>query len=268
MLAKKPCQGLTDADKAKLRAALLEMDRQVQAAQLWVGPGAEGQGALRLAMVLDCKSAGAVRKAAADAVAVAAKIIAISEDPKAKQITVTHQADAETLGDRKVDLVSLTAAADDAKGILKSLLAAEKLQVRIAQADDKTLVLALGGGKALLESLLKAAAGGKAEFQKSEAVAKALGRLPAKSLAVGLIHARNVQAIVKAVRIAGGGKPLAGDMKCETPFALGVYVDGADVGVTIHLPSDAIKEVIQTVMAIMMQQMMEQMQMEQIQVEP
>jgi hypothetical protein len=214
---------------------------------------------LRLALVLDCKSAGAVRKAAADAVGVAAKIVAVSEDPKAKQITVTHQAGAETVGQRKVDVVTLAAAGEDAKGFLKGLLAAEKLQVRIAQSDEKTLVLALGGGKALLESALQAAAGGKAELQKSEAVAEALGRLPAKSLAVALIHARNVQAIVKAVRVAGGGKPLAGDMKCETPFALGVYVDGADVGVTIHLPSDAIKEVIQTVMAIMMQRMMEQM---------
>jgi len=258
MLARAPMRDLPAKEKARMRAAMMALHEQLRGVQLWVGPAGEGEGALRVACVLECLSAEKLRAVIADAVEGVVQTMKLHKAAGAEKLTLAYRPAAETLAGRKVDLIRIAAAGKDAREGLKRIVGSDRPAVMIVEADAKTLVMTLGGGKDFLAAALKAAGGGTLHANPS--VAKALAGLHKRPMAVGVVNAKNVQAIIKAVRAAAGEKPVPVEITSEAPFAGAVFVEGTDACLRMHLPADTVKEVVQVVVALMMQKMMEAMQ--------
>ncbi len=263
--AEKPFKDLPEEVKAKLRRVSRTMDEQIRGLQLWVGPSSGGAGALRVACVIECGSAGEVRRALADGVAAAGHLIReMGQSEGLKNVSLAYKRAAVALARQEADAIDVDSSkmSESGRKELKALLGEGNARLLIAQADEKTLVVTLGGGKAFLAAAVRTAAGSAGKLYEDPALAKSLAGLPAKPLAVGFVNARNIQAIIKAVRAAGGRKPVPFEIKSERPFAGALYIKGTEAGLTLDLPADTLSQVVQAVTALIAQQVWEDIKQE------
>ncbi len=264
-MAMEPFKSLSAEAKAKFRNLALAANEQVEGMQLYVGQNATGTSQLAMAAVWECKSAQKMRELLPDAVALAMDVISSSQDPNVKKIAVKYSKDAESLGERKLDVISLeipglAEAPEEARVIMKKVLGDDKLRLLVASADERVLVTSLGGGKEFLAAALKTAVGG-GKLADDPGVVKSLKMLPERRLGVGVFSVPNLMSLImsaiKEVAAAEGGQPppINLQMPPSPPLAASVGIEGRDVTLNGFVPVETVAAVVKMVTGAMMMQM-------------
>ena len=248
-LASGPAAKLPAASKARYRKARLELDRRIQAVQLQLSFTAGADGKLRAVCVLACDSAEKVRQLVGELVGLAEEA-AKAAGPGPRRARVRFQAGAATVGQRKADAIIVDLPEADAK-VIRALHGSAPLRVLLAEADGSTLVMTFGGGERFLAEALRTAAGRAGKLAGSPGVAKAMAMLPPGALGVGLLNARNLQALIKAARTAAGGQAVAVTIDTDVPFAGALHVAGGDLQLSVRLPIETVREVMKVVSALL-----------------
>ena len=241
---------------AKLKQMAGEFDGQVDGVQLYLGGVTSGEGQIGVAYVLECKSAAKVRELLPDYIALVSEIYQAMDDENINQIALKYHKGLETIDDRKVDVISIDhpklasmEVSDQTK--LRAVLGEDKIRLLVAQADAKTLVLTLGGGKSFLAAAL-GAAGGTGKLAADPATAKSLKMLPTRRMAVGLLNVGNVIKVIKSVSMALGEEPPPINIQAPEPIAGSISVEKSDVQIVCYIPSDTVKNVMAGFMMMMM----------------
>ncbi len=243
--------GLSEENKAKLRKLAGDFQGLVDGVQVCVGGSAGGEGQIALAYVLECTSAEKVRALLPEYIESVGEIYKAMEDPNIKKVVLKYHKGLETVagGLAKVDVISvghpaLDELGEDDRAQLKAILGADKLQIMVAEADKKTLVLTLGGGKGFLTAALKTAAGSSGKIGADAGAAKALAMLPKNRMAVGLLNVGNIFKLVKKIAVALGEEPPPLEIDAPVPLAGSMSIDKNDVSMVGYIPTQTVKNVI------------------------
>lgn len=257
MLAGEPFAGLSADAKAKLRGVMLGAEEQIESVQLYLGGITSGSGQVGAVYVLECKSAEAVKALLADVVTVANEVVLTAEDENIKKLSVRYHQALETVGGKKVDVIDIdhpeiSSMEEDDRDKMKAILGEDKVRLLIASADAKTLVITLGGSKALLAEAMKTACG-TGTLQTDPGVAKSLAMLPKQRMGVGLLNIGNIFKVIKNISAAvGEPPPPIPPIAAEEPFAGSISIQGVDMSFTGYLPTKTVGEIAKTVMGMFM----------------
>ncbi len=252
-----PFKDLSAEAKAKMTKVLLDLDEQIESTQFYLGGITTGTGQVGAVCVLECKSADKVKALLADGVAVANEVIQAVKDEDVKQVTVKYHKALEAVGSGKVDVIDIShpellTMEEDDRNKMKTILGEDKVRLLIASADAKTLVVTLGGSKALLAEAMKTARG-TGTLHTDPGVAKTLAKLPKNRMGVGLLNIGNIFKVIKNISAAiGEDPPPIPPIVAEEPFAGSISIEGADVSVVGYLPTKTVGEIVRTFMGMMM----------------
>jgi hypothetical protein len=253
-------RGLSAENKAKLRKVMLGMKEQVESMQVFAGGINPGGGQVGMAVVMECKSAENVRALLADAVGVASEVIKATEEPDLKALSLKYQKGIDALGTSKLDVISIEHPAleeipEEALVAFKTVLGEEKFRLYVAQADEKTVVITMGGRKDFLASALKAAAG-TGQLPLEASVAKALAMMPKQRTAAAVFSVRNltelIMGIIKDVTAAIGQQPPPFQLavKSPAPVAMAGGIQKTDISMAVYVPIEPIRELVQMFMQL------------------
>jgi len=208
--------------------------------------------------VLQCKSAAKVRAMMAEYTAVVNDLYRAGPEP-INQLALTYATAAEVVsgGEAKVDLIridhpELMAMDEDDRAKLTTILGEGEMVVRLAQADEKTLVLTFGGSKGFLASATKEAAGGEGKLAKDPNLAKSLATLPKNRVAVMALNLGNVFKVIQQVSKAINEPAPPINIDAPEPLVASVSVEKADVVIAGYIPMSTIKAVAGAWMGMMM----------------
>ena len=164
-----------------------------------------GSGAMGVAIVFACDDAEKLRSLMAENMKLQQTIMAAAfPDAEGKAVwSFTHTKDAATIEGVAVDridipLVGMDEGQPEVRQQIEALFGSGELSLLIAAANDKTLVMTLGGGEAMMGQALKVAAGG-GTIGSSKAVAAALADVPTDAMFVGVFSLKNFGAFVQTV---------------------------------------------------------------------
>ncbi|MBK8270434.1 MAG: hypothetical protein IPK83_19920 [Planctomycetes bacterium] len=147
-----------------------------------------------------------------------------------------HKADAESIGDAKVDTVSLKVQEmadktemdeDDMKSF--ETIMGKEVVFRFGAADSKHVVLTFGGGKARHETACKAAMGGSSgSLSADKGISAVSSNLPSPRSAEFYIAIDNIMQVAKAVaKVAGEEEEIPFDVPTlDAPIAISTVQDG------------------------------------------
>jgi len=249
-LAGPPYKDLPADARDKLRKAAVALDEQVKAVQLYFGPISSP---MRLAYVVRCESSAKARGQFAEIMSVAVQAAEAGTDKRLEGVTLKYEPNAAKVAGREADVFTMTPtkAGEAQRKRAEAVLGAEALRLVVVQAGEDVLLIAQDrDAEAIVQALAVAekASGGIADDPN---VAKVLALLPAKRTAVGVVDARRLQAVIKAVRVAGGGKPVDVEINSDVPFAGAVSLAGTSIRLTAILPTETLREVMKVVSALL-----------------
>jgi hypothetical protein len=268
MLAVAPWKDLKDDSKKKFRDTMIAFNEQSKGVQFYVGGVTTGMGTLGVAMVAQAESAAKLQGLLADMVDIVNELIAANKETlpqDLKDVKVKYVKGAEPLGDNKLaDAINIEGLIEKLSGKelqnTKAVLGDEKLNIMIAPADEKTLVLTFGGGKTFLQECVKTAADKSGKTSADPMTMKSLALLPKNRAGVMLFNLTNLVKLVKDITTATGEKmpPIAVG---PTPPVAGAYtLEGHDMGFVLYVPTQTIVEVYRSFMMMMMAGMSDAMQ--------
>jgi len=230
--------------------AVRKLDKQITGFQMVLGGAPAGSGVFGVAYVLQGPDAQAIKTSLTELVPLYETFIKSMPQvgPEIQELTLTYTEAAETLGERPVDVIDISLPKvetmdEAAKAKMVSVLGEDRLRIRIAAADDQTVVVTFGGAdKFLAEALETAATGGT--IAADEATAEALGHLPEGSAMVALLNVGNLfETIERGMQATLGEEaalPFA--ITSRTPIAVGVGLDGSRLHGALYLPNDLMSE--------------------------
>ena len=252
-------RGFKEETRARMTALAGDLQAEVEGVQLFAGAVTSGEGQVGLAYVLECKSAEKVRGLLPEYIAVLSEMYQSMPDETLNVIALKYHKGVEVIAEteKKVDVISIDhpALADlDEEDLakMKAVLGDDKIRLLVAQADAKTLVLTLGGGKSFLAEVLKTAAARSGKLAADPATAKSLAMLPKQRSAVGLLHIGNIFTIVKTVSAALGEQMPPIQVDAPQPLVGSISIEKSDVLMVGYIPTETIKNAIGGVMAMMM----------------
>ncbi len=262
MLASEFFADIPQETKTELRLLGDKMSGQVTASQVVIGGVPEGAGVVGLVIVMNCKDAKTVQEFYADATPIYETLINSllplpDQEEGGKALRLSYAADAGKIGETPYDTITFSAGDldnmdENAREKLRKILGEDELRYRIASADEKTLVLTLGGADPLLaEALQTARAGGT--IQQSAAAAGVLKHMPKKPITLMLFNVRNLfELIGKGAQAIDPDAVFPFSITTPTPIAAGASVAGSEMIVVVHVPIDLIQEVVQKAIAMVM----------------
>ena len=269
LLVMEPFKSLPAESKAKWRQFVQTSEDLVEATQIFVGRNTTGAGKLGIAVVMQCKSAEKARLMLADSVGMMTEIFRASVRPGAARVpagpVVKYHKALESLGDRKIDVITIELPEAQPPpmlgSVMKSVFGEDKLRMLVADADDKTLVLTMGGRKEFLAAVLKTAAARGGKIGTDAEAAKSLAMLPRRRVGVGLFSLQNLASLVmdimKDMAGAQGAAPMPINLRAASavPFAGAVAIEKNDVRLVGYVPAESIRDVLNMVMGVMMMRM-------------
>ncbi|HDZ20849.1 hypothetical protein LCGC14_0125180 [marine sediment metagenome] len=229
---------------------------QVSDVQFVFGGAPEGAGAMGVAVVLTCDDAEKLRSLMAEHMKLQQTIMeAAFPDAEGKTVwSFTHTKDAATVDGVSVDRIDIPLPGMDAgepevRQQIEALFGGE-LSMFVAAANDKTLVMTLGGGEAMMGQALKVAAGG-GTIGSSKAVAAALADVPTDAMFVGVFSLKNFGAFVQTA-MAELDVPDADQfplkyMQSDTPVVLFAQTDQAALDINLVVPIEVIQDAVASV---------------------
>ncbi|MBN1942071.1 MAG: hypothetical protein JW849_02140 [Phycisphaerae bacterium] len=244
--------------KDRLTVLSEQLSEELTGVQLVGGPSKE-KGVFGLGIVLECKDAEKTRallpKKAELLTELVQKTVAVKEVSLA-DLTFTFVEGAEKLGETSVDAIvvdstKLRELTDEEKKDMIDVLSEDQIRFLVAKADEKTLVVTLGGGTEVLAEVLQAAQNG-GTIPADPGVVKALAKLPSQRIGVMVFSPKNLfDAVQAGMKKVGEPSNLPEDFAFENdvPMAMTSTVEGTTAQGTMYIPSAAVKDIVMWGMA-------------------
>ena len=224
---------------------------QISDVQFVFGGAPEGTGAIGVAMVFTCDNAETLRSLMAENMELQQTIMeAVFPDAEGKTVwSFTHTKDAATVAGVAVDridipLPGMDAGEPEARQQIEALFGGE-LSLLVAAANDKTLVITLGGGEVMMGQALKVAAGG-GTIGSSKAVATALADVPKDAMFVGVFSLKNfgafLQTAMDSLDLPDADQFPLKYMQSDTPVVLFGQADRAALDISLVVPIEVIQD--------------------------
>ena len=245
-----------DVDKktqAKIKAHQAKMADMITGFQLVIGGAPQGKGMVAMDYLIRCKDSAKYMKASRENLALNA---AVMKKGNPMLGGMNYVAQAETIDGLSVDAVDITmanaffGAADMARGF-KMALGEEKIRMRLAAPDSKTMLITIGGVKTFLRESVRVAFGG-GPIPKMPGTITAMKQLPKDSTIVSLFNVTNLLDAIRTGMLVAEAPPQAAAMvpamKCQTPIAFGAKAKGTELHTGLFVPKDIVKEGVTAVM--------------------
>ncbi len=174
---------------------------------------------------------------------------------------VVHAADAETVGDNKIDTITadlealaeeLDLSGDDLEGVKK--VVGDKMVLRFGPADGKRVVVTFGGGKKRFESICSSLKSGGSGLGEDAGIKKIGSQLPSPRTQEGFVAVDSILMLVKDVAKAlGEEEEFPFEIPTiDAPLAFGTSIAGACQRTDLIIPMKlitAVKDFIKVQMA-------------------
>lgn len=244
--------------KERMLALSDKMGKDVNAVQ-FIGCAPKGKGVFGLGMVVACNNADETKALLPQKVELLTELIqktvAVKEEDLA-DLSFTYQENVDTIDATVVDAIvvdskELQELDDDEKKEMTDVFTEAQIRFLLAKADDKTLVVTLGGGKEFLATSLQAARDG-GTIASDPGVARALAKLPSRRVAVMVFSPKNMfDAVQAGMKKVGEESDLPEGFAFESsvPMALSSTVQGTTVLGTMYIPSSSVKDIVAWAMA-------------------
>jgi len=260
MLGEKHLAKLPELTKAKIKDLALALQDQIGGMELVAGGAGEGaEGVFGASCVIECKDAEAFRNLLAQAAGTTQTVIhkLFGEDNEdILQLKITYAKGAETVGETKLDTISIThpdidEMDEDELSEMSVFLGEEKIRLFVAQADKNTVVVTFGGSKAFMGEALKAAKAGGGTILKGEGVAEAMKYIPKEPTGLMLFNVQGLIAMItKAAERMSTGEAPPFEITTKVPIALGSAVAGSSEHATVYVPTKLVKEIVAAVQGL------------------
>ncbi len=227
-----------------------KLDKQITGFQMVAGGAPAGSGVFGVAYVFEGSDAQAIKDGLAELVPIYESFIKSMPQlgPEIQELTLTYSEAAEMLGETSVDTIVIShpkmETMDEAeKAKMVSFLGEDQLRIRIAAADEKTVVMTFGGASAFLAEAMEAASAG-GTIPTGEGTAEAMKHLPEGSAMVTLFNVGNLFEVINTglQAVAGEQAALPFAISSRTPIAIGVGLDGSRLRGAMYLPNDLVGE--------------------------
>lgn len=252
LLGNNHLRGMSNADKALFKKQVLVLQEQVTGVQHYLGPVAAGAQGIGFISVIECKDASAVRKALPElAKAIQGALRGLrghdgdTEGPG--EFTLTYIEALEKSGEVSLDAITVDhpemANMDaEARQMMRQILGDDKAQLLIAQPDDKTIVITVGGGTEFMKTALAAAGERKDRIASDTLVKASMDQLGVKQPGiVAMVNISNAYNFVGGLMaMMGGTRPLPA--AAMPPAAGAVSFDKGGWTFKATVPASAIKE--------------------------
>lgn len=175
--------------------------------------------------------------------------LSTGEEMKEAREFLTHKKDAESVGDRKVDVITL-----DVKGIsekhesdeddIKTMenILGKDISVRFGATDSTHIVVTFGGGKARYETCCKAASAGKSgSLATDKGITAVSPSLPSPRSVEGYVAVDNIiQVAKKVMKVMGEEDEIPSTTTIDAPFAFSMQSEGGVMRGDLHVPTKLI----------------------------
>ncbi len=176
----------------------------------------------------------------------------ISSDEEFKKVQefLTHKADAESVGDHKVDTITLNLKGvadeqemdeDDVKSFERVL--GKDLSLRFGAVDSTHVVMTFGGGKARHELACKASKADKGDSLASDkGISEVSEQLPSPRFVEGYFAIDNIMQVVKAVlkEVGEDDEEFPTAVTIDAPLAFSAQQSGSVMRGDLHIPTKLI----------------------------
>jgi len=228
---------------------------QISAIQFVAGGAPQGSGVFGVAAVIECKDTKVVKKMLAGGASTIEALIKNMEpnNEDLQKLKIAYVNNVATTGSIAVDAIAVTHPEMDdmsegERAMMKKILGEDKILVRVAAADNKTVVVTIGGSAAFLDESIKAAKVGGRIVSRKDAKALA-GRMPEKPNALMLISVGNLFEVIdtgmRAIEPAAGGMPIK--VNSKEPIVISGGYTGKASHTIVYVPTKLVKEVIDAV---------------------
>lgn len=249
---------------SRLTEIAKEMSQQVTSGQVVLGGAPKGHGIVSLGLVYQCKDPAKLEGLLGEYMDTVKDMMAgFMPDPgmqaMLKQATFARIKDLGAVGGKKVSGLELRHpaftegdSAEEIQQILVMVLGEPNIVLRMAAADEHTLVATLGGGSAMLGEAIKTSTGG-GPIPKLEGTSKMMPHMPKDPMLVMLLNLGHIYEIAAPVieQFAGGPPPF--ELTCKVPLTLAASIEGTSMRGAMAVPTDMVKELVQVIgMAVQM----------------
>ncbi len=251
VLADKSMAAVPEEAKAKLKALVPAVYDQISAVQVVVGGAPEGSGVFGAAYVIQCKESNAVRKILSDSAEVAEAMIGalIPQIPEAAgQVKIVYTRNAGRVDEGAFDAIDIShpeldEMPEDDRAKMTKILGEDRIRIRVAAVDGKTLVVTFGGSEAFLSETIKAARAG-GTILKGPEIAEAMKHMPPDPTELVLFSGSNLlEVIAKGMQaLDPESEPLPFKIHGKTPIAAGVSISGSEVTGVLYIPNSLLSD--------------------------
>ncbi len=241
--------------QAKIERMQKVANSDITSVQMVLGGAPQGAGVFGAAVLLECKNTKNVKKMLADAADLISSAIKMADpnNEELQQLKIAYAENVETAGAISVDAITITHPEMDEMGPgdraeMAKILGDDKILVRVAAIDAKTVAVTFGGGSAYLAETIKAAkVGGRILSRKD---AKQLVKyLPAKPTGYMLLSVGNLFEVIntgmRAFDEAAGGLPV--NIGTKEPITISGGYTGKASHVIIYVPTKLVKDIMAAV---------------------
>lgn len=218
----------------------------------FVGGGApQGKGLFGLAALIECKNTKNVKELLADLADFAGTAIKsfAPNDQEAQKLKIAYSNNIATVGTIAIDAITVTHPEiddmrDNDRQEMKKVLGEDKILIRVAAIDAKTVAVTFGGSAAFMNETIKSAKlGGRIVSRRD---VKQLAKfMPAKPTGFVLISVGNLFEVIKTgMQAMAPNESLPINITAKDPIVMSGGYTGTASHVILHVPSKLIKEAI------------------------
>jgi len=227
---------------------------QTSSFEIYLGGAPAGSGLVAMSALTGFQDATQGRAMIKELVPVYKTVLkAVTSEDKVEELDeleITYLDEAESIGDVKVDVVEvnfsgLAKMSEKEKADLQTVLGEQGLRARIASADNKTVAVTFGGGKAMLAESIKAAKAGN-NILGTDAVKASLKHMPSNPMVLCLFDAANTMDLVEKAAKATSpeSQPFPYRITTHQPVAMAAGISGSDVITRMYVPSALVQQAI------------------------
>lgn len=244
---------------AEAREDLLDgmqtMNEELRGAQVYMGGPAGQSGLFGMAMVMDTDDAAETAAGFAQVFDAMGQAIA-ANSPDGEQVEVQYLTGDARLSGVDVDAIVITGPMDeDDRAEIDMVMGEPRLAIYLAQIDNETLVMTMGGGSNFAAQAISAARAGKG-LDEEDALQTSLAALPENRFFTMAISPTNLLSLVQRGMVtvmgddANDEQIMALQLTTEAPITVGAAPMGPGVRKALFVPTPLVGEAIPMVMQI------------------
>jgi len=222
---------------------------EIVSAQFVAGGAPQGQGVFGVAMLIDCKNTKNVKTMLADVAGLIESVAKSMQpnDQSLQQLKVAYSNNIAAVGTITVDAITITHPELDnmrprERDEMKKVLGEDKILIRVAAIDAKTVAVTFGGSAAFMNETIKSAKlGGRIVSRKD---ARQLAKfMPEKPTGIVLFSVGNLFEVIKTgMQTMAENEALPVNITTKDPIVFSGGYTGPASHMIIHVPTKLITE--------------------------